>query len=74
MFLDCVIGRRGIAIQLFPSILANNIIFKPILSVAIWFNHDLWIVKTGGRADGSKLVPSFIKGSRKNNFTFLYGP
>jgi hypothetical protein len=30
MFLDCVIGRRGITIQLPPSILAKNIILKPI--------------------------------------------
>jgi hypothetical protein len=30
MFLDCVIGRRGIPIQLPPSILAKNIILKPI--------------------------------------------
>jgi hypothetical protein len=31
MFLDCVIGRRGIAIQLPPYSLAKNIILKPIL-------------------------------------------
>jgi hypothetical protein len=30
MFLDCVIGRRGIAIQLPQSILAKNIISKSI--------------------------------------------
>jgi hypothetical protein len=30
MLLDCVIGRRGIAIQLPPSILAKSIILKPI--------------------------------------------
>jgi hypothetical protein len=30
MFLDRVIGRRGITIQLPPSILAKNIILKPI--------------------------------------------
>ena len=31
MFLDCVIGRRGIEIQLPPSSLAKTIILKPIL-------------------------------------------
>jgi hypothetical protein len=30
MFLDCVIGRRGITIQLPPYILAKNIILKSI--------------------------------------------
>jgi hypothetical protein len=30
MFLDCVIGRRGIAIQLALSGLAKNIILNPI--------------------------------------------
>jgi hypothetical protein len=28
MFLDCVIGRRGIEIQLPPSSLAKNIVLK----------------------------------------------
>ncbi|MGD9214189.1 MAG: hypothetical protein PVJ84_05225, partial [Desulfobacteraceae bacterium] len=31
MFLDCVIGRRGITIQLPPSSLAKNIILKPMV-------------------------------------------
>jgi hypothetical protein len=30
MFLDCVIGRRGMTIQLPPSRLAKNIVLKPI--------------------------------------------
>ena len=30
MFLDCVIGRRGILIQLSPSGLAKNIFLNPI--------------------------------------------
>jgi hypothetical protein len=34
MFLDCVIGRRGIAIQLPPSGLAKNIILKSIYSLS----------------------------------------
>lgn len=29
MFLDCVIGRRGLTIPLPPSILTKNIILKP---------------------------------------------
>jgi hypothetical protein len=36
-FLDCVIGRRGIAVQLPPSILAKNIILK--LKVASYFSQ-----------------------------------
>jgi hypothetical protein len=32
MFLDCVIGRRGITIQLPPSSLAKNIFLKSILA------------------------------------------
>jgi hypothetical protein len=36
MFLDFVIGRRGITIQLAPSILAKNIIFKSILLEIDW--------------------------------------
>jgi hypothetical protein len=30
MFLDCVIGRRGIAIQLPPSGLAKNTVFQSL--------------------------------------------
>ena len=30
MFLDCVVGRRGMTIQLPPSIFAKLIILKPI--------------------------------------------
>jgi hypothetical protein len=43
MFLDGVIGRRGMTIQLPPSILANNIILKSIKKVEpIKKGEPLW--------------------------------
>ncbi len=41
MFLGCVIGRRGIPIQLPPSSLAKNIILKPILPLEKILPPDL---------------------------------